>query len=129
MLTDSSNRDSVAESSLPVPPPPGDIGQPSELSLVLDSAERALQRLISGTIPQGELASPIETIFSSERATDIVGCLGEGDAQTFIDVVYEVGYHSFILGERVNWFDCRLFLRFDRRWRPSILHERSEGNA
>ena len=98
MLTGPSNRDSVAESSLPVPPPPGDIGQPSELPPVLDSGERALQCLINGTIPQGELASPIETIFSSERATDIVGRLSEGDAQTFIDVVYEVSYHSFILG-------------------------------
>ena len=79
-----------------MPPPPGDIGKPSELQLVLDSGERALQRLISDDIPKGELALVIETIFSSKNAIDMVGSLGESDAQTFIDLVYTVLHHSFI---------------------------------
>ena len=98
MLGDSGNRDSIGGSGLPVAPPPGDIGKPSEPSLVLDSGERALQRLISNDIPQDELASLIETIFSSRNAINMVGRLGECDAQTFVDVVYEVRYHSSIIG-------------------------------
>ena len=37
----------------------------------------------------------IETILSSEKATDMVGRLGESEAQAFVDVVDEVRLHSF----------------------------------
>jgi len=57
------------------------------------SGEQALQRLIRGALPQGELASLIEAIFSSKKAIDMVGCLQEREAQTFIDVVHEVRCH------------------------------------
>ena len=36
---------------------------------------------------------------SSEKATDIVGCLQRSNAQTFIDMTDEVSYRSFVLGE------------------------------
>ena len=57
------------------------------------SGEQALQRLIGGPLPQGKLASLIETVFSSRETIDLAGCLQEGDAQTFIDVVYKARRH------------------------------------
>ena len=66
------------------------------------SSEWALQRLISGVLPQGELASLIGTIFSSRKAINLVDCLQERDAQTFIDVVHEARCHSSIPEERVK---------------------------
>ena len=62
----------------------------------LSSGERALHRLISGPLPQSELASLIETVFSSREAIGLAGCLQESDAQTFIDVVHEVRFHPSI---------------------------------
>jgi hypothetical protein len=56
----------------------------------LDPDDQALQRLISGTVPQSELASLIETIFSNKKVTDIVHRLQGSDFQTFIDVIDEV---------------------------------------
>jgi len=58
--------------------------------------------LISGPHSQDELASLIETIFSSREAIGLVGCLQENDAQTFIDVLYEVCFHSSIPEEWTN---------------------------
>ena len=98
VFIDSGNGDPTGEGGLSMPPQPGDIAGPSELSLALDSGERALGRLIGGDHPQGELTSLIEKILSSRKAIDAVGCLGESEAQTFIDVVHGVGYHSSILG-------------------------------
>ena len=69
---------------------------------VLDSGEQALQCLISGAIPQDELSSYIEAIFSSEKATDDVGGLEGSDAQTFVDFADKVQYYSSTLGEWVN---------------------------
>jgi len=61
------------------------------------SGGRVLQRLISGTFPQDELASLIEKIFSSRQTIDLVDCLQESDVQAFIDVIHEVCCRSFIL--------------------------------
>jgi len=72
---------------------------PAGPSLVLDSGEQALRCLISGGTPLDELALLIEMIFSSEKATGMVGCLRGSDAQIFIDVVGEVRYHSHISEE------------------------------
>lgn len=63
-------------------------------SLVPDSCKKALQRLVSRAAPKGELVSLVEAIFSSGRVSDIVGCLGENNAQTFIDAVDEVCHHG-----------------------------------
>jgi len=68
----------------------------------LSSGERALHRLISGPHPQGELASLIETVFSSRKAIDLAGFLQESDAQTFIDVVHEVRFRPSIPEEWAN---------------------------
>ena len=68
------------EDDVPHPPAP-------EPSLVLDSGQRALERLISCSVPESELASLIEAIFSSSKAIETVGSLTGSDAQTFIDVM------------------------------------------
>jgi len=57
----------------------------------LDPKE-ALRYLISGAIPQDDLPSLIETVFSNEKATDMVGCLQGSDVQTLIDTIYKVCY-------------------------------------
>ena len=97
---------------------------PAEPSLVLDSGERALQCLISGATPQGECTSLMETILSSEKATDMVDRLGETDAQTFVNVVDEVRSPSPTL----NGFALNS-PHLDRRWRVLTWHHVSEGNA
>jgi hypothetical protein len=70
----------------PVPPP--------DPSTSIDSYDQAWQRLISGAVPQDELASLIETIFSSEKATDVADSLKGNDVQTFIDVLDGVWHHA-----------------------------------
>ena len=62
-----------------------------------DSGEQTLQRLLSGGIPQAELVSSIEAIFSSRRVIDMVGLLQGNDAQVFIDAVDEVCNNSSVL--------------------------------
>ena len=68
-------------------------------SLISDSGKQALQHLISRAVPEGELISLIEKIFSSGKVSDIVGCLGGDDAQTFIDSMDEVRPHVSHLPE------------------------------
>jgi hypothetical protein len=75
----------------PVPPP--------DLSVTLDHYDQAWQRLISGAAPQDELASLIETIFSSKKVTDRVNRLQGNDVQTFIDVLDAVWNHALPLPE------------------------------
>ena len=77
-----------------VPGFPQETGRPSQPSPTVDSGERALQRLIDGNLSQDERVTVIESIFSSQEATNRVGRLREGDAQIFIDAVHEVGCHS-----------------------------------
>ena len=93
------NQNSMGERGLSPPPPPEEADQPSEPTLALDSGELALQRLIGGSIPQGERASLVEAIFSSRKVADMVARLHESDAQTFIDVVDEVRHHPSNLEE------------------------------
>ena len=84
------------------PASPQETGQSSEPSHTLDSGEQALLRLISGALPQDEQALIIESVFSSQKVTNMVNDLQEQDAQTFIDVIHEVCYHSSI-SNRVSW--------------------------
>ena len=70
----------------PVPPP--------DLSIALDPYDQAWQRLISGAVSQDELASLLETIFSSEKVAGMVDCLQGNDVQTFIDVIDAVWYQA-----------------------------------
>ena len=69
--------------------PGSDMDLPSNPS-VLDSHHQTLQRLISRTVSQSELASLIETIFSYKKVADLVDRLQGSDVQTFIDVIDEV---------------------------------------
>lgn len=61
-------------------------------STAIDSYEQAWQRLISRTVPQDELPSLIETIFSDRKRTDMVDSLQGSDAQVFIDLIDGVRY-------------------------------------
>ena len=63
-------------------------------SVTLDSYAQAWQRLISGAVPQDELASLIGTILSNEKAIDMVDRLRGNDVQTFIDVIDTVWHHA-----------------------------------
>jgi hypothetical protein len=60
---------------------------PPDPSIIIDSYDQAWQRLINGAVPQDELASLIETLFPSEKATDAVDGLQGNDVQAFIDVI------------------------------------------
>ena len=63
-------------------------------SLVLDSGQRALERLISRFVPENELVSLLEAIFSSSRATETLRGLDGSDAQTCIDAIDGVCNHA-----------------------------------
>lgn len=56
---------------------------------------QAWRRLVSCAVPQDELLALIETIFLDDEATEMINRLRGGDAQTFIDVMDGVRYHSF----------------------------------
>jgi hypothetical protein len=62
-------------------PPPGPTS---------DAGQRALQRLISPTVPPDEIRSLIETVALNMKAADIVQYLQGSDAQIFIDVIDQV---------------------------------------
>lgn len=64
-----------------------------------DAGEKALETLISGIIPQGELSSLIEAVVSCRNAVEMVGLLRGNDAQVFINAANEVQCHSSILGK------------------------------
>ena len=83
-MTDSLDLDPVLDTDLPPDPP-----------IVPDSRDQALQLLISRAVPQNELASLIETIFSN-KVTDVVDRLQGSDVQTFIDVIDEVWRHTLL---------------------------------
>lgn len=117
-------------SELLPPPSPQETGRPPQSSFTLDSCEQALQRLINGDLPQDERATVIESIYSSQEATNIIGRLREKDAQTFIDIVHEVRYHSSIssgVGRMTLFLTLLCYIR--RRWGPSTLHRKSGGGT
>ena len=66
-----------------------DAALPPGPPLLLDSGEPASQYLISRNIPGDGLVSLVEAIFSSRRATDLIGGPTGRDAQTSIDVMNE----------------------------------------
>jgi len=78
-------------------PPPLDPEQhtsnPLDPSTTIDY-EQAWQRLTSHPVPQDELPSLIETIFSDKRGTDMVMRLSEDDAPAFLDMIDEVRHHT-----------------------------------
>ena len=93
----------------------------------LSSGERALHRLISGPHLESELASLIETVFSSTGAIGLAGCPQESDARTYIDVLHEVPFHS---SPRDGLIDVVADLpNLYMLWESSTLHQKSEGNV
>lgn len=62
-------------------------------SIVIQSYKQAWQQLISRTIPQDELPSLIETVFSDRKAIKTVDPLQSSDAQALIDVIDRVCHH------------------------------------
>lgn len=78
------------------PPPPSPYlnptrhaNDPLDPSTTTDPREQAWQRLMSCTVPNDELPSLIEIIFSGSM-TDMVDRLQGTDAQAFIDLIDEV---------------------------------------
>jgi hypothetical protein len=98
----------------PVPPP--------DLSVTLNYYDQAWQRLISGAVHHDELASLIETIFSSEKVVDRVNRLQGNDVQTFIDVLDAVWHHAFLPPENGS------IQPLVRHWMAMISSRTSEGN-
>ena len=90
----------MGEGGPSLPLPPKYTNHAHKPPLVPDSNRRALRRLISRTVPQHELLSVIETIFSNVKAADTVKCLEESDAQTFIDIVDEA-CHRYSITEKL----------------------------
>ena len=78
-----------------------------------DSGEQALQRLISGTTFQDEVASLVKAVVLSRKAIDEIGNLQRNDAQAIIDVLDKVLCHLSICEKLVDFDDLHL----DRPWR------------
>ena len=66
------------------------------------------QWLFSPTVPQDELPSLIETIFSDEKMTKMIDNLQESDAQAFIDVIDGVRHHSSFPKDGAIYFSFKL---------------------
>ena len=64
------DRGSISESDAS-PPLPGDMNHSSEPPVVLSSDRKALQRLVSRTVPQDELLSVMEAIAPNMGAADV----------------------------------------------------------
>lgn len=63
----------------------------------IDHLSGPLQRLVSGVVPQDELAPLIESIVSNVKAATIVATLRANDAQAFIEVMDNVWMTHFHL--------------------------------
>ena len=67
--------------------PPEETNPASELPHRPDAYQGALQRLVSGALPQNELTALIETVVLNVNAAEIGERLKRSDAQAFIDVI------------------------------------------
>ena len=56
--------------------------------------DQGWKRLINDAVPQNELASLVETVFSKENITDLVDLLQGEHVQIFIDVIDTVWHHA-----------------------------------
>ena len=63
-------------------------------STVLDPHNQAFQRLIDPAVPQSEVASLVEIVFSNRKVADLARHLRGSEAQVFIDVIDEVRHHT-----------------------------------
>ena len=85
-----------------MPLPPEDTHQIYQSSPILDSDRRALQRLVSGAVPQDELASLIEGIVLNVKSAAFVECLRGSDARAFIEVMDKVWMTSSVPGRLLH---------------------------
>ena len=101
----------------------------SSPSTTLDPYDQAWQRLISGVVPQDELASLIDTIFSNEKVANMVDLLQGIDAQTFIDVIDTVCHHA-LLPPRKSYLTSvsTFYVLVVRHWITLISSHTSEGD-
>jgi len=98
----------------------------SESGAPLPSYDQAWERLISGTVPQDELAPLIETVFSNGDVTSMVDGLQGNDAQTFIDVIDTV-CTLLLRPWRMDYLtSVSIFCMSVRRWITSILNRKYE---
>ena len=81
---------------------------PLDPSATIDSYEQAWQRLISRTVPEDELPSLIETIFSNRKRTDMVDRLQLSDAQAFVDIIDGVSHQDLYFQGIVGLFPLNL---------------------
>ena len=63
------------------------------------SPDQTWQHLINNAVPQDELASLVETVFSKKNIVNLVDSLQREHVQTFIDVIDTVQYHSLLSPE------------------------------
>ena len=68
---------------------------PPPVISTLDLYDQTFRRLISGVIPQDDLAPSIETVFLDEKVADMMDSLRRDEAQTLIDVIDTVWHHAF----------------------------------
>ena len=85
-------------------------------SIAIDSHKQALQQLISRTIPQDELPSLIETIFSDKKAIKTADPLQKSDAQAFIDVIDRVRHYVPYFEELVGLLRLQFPHPVTRHW-------------
>ena len=128
---------SRTDESSPTAPTPGSflngssgLVRDAASSFISDPGKRALQRLVSHAVPQGELPTVVETIVSNMKAADIVECVEEGNAQAFIDAMDQACCHP-IPSLGICFTDIYISTLFPliRRWITSISHRESGGNA
>ena len=80
----------LTDSSVSLPLDQGDMDHSPNPPLIPDSDKRALQRLVSDSVPHDELLPLIELVVTNVKAASIVGFLKGNDAQTFIDMIDQV---------------------------------------
>ena len=66
---------------------PHEMNPPSNTTDILDSHDQAWQRLIISAIPEDELASLLEKVFSNQNIADMVDRIQEKHVQTLIDTI------------------------------------------
>ena len=100
----------------------------TDAPIIPHSDDQAWQRLISNAVPQDELASLIETVFSKENAPDLVDSLQREHVQTFVNVIDAVRDHA-LRSPKDGSTDSTQFYVFVRHWIALTLHRGSEGYA
>jgi hypothetical protein len=101
----------------------------SDPPITPDPYDRAWERLISSVVPQNELASLLDTIFSNDKVANTVRSLQGNEVQTFIDVIDTVCHHALLTPENGLIELCfNLLHSIVRHWTALISPHASEGD-